>query len=33
MHELSEEAVRQDKVHKVIIMIEMGDLARRCDAG
>lgn len=26
MHELSEEAVRQDKVHKVIIMIEMGDL-------
>lgn len=26
LHELSEEAVRQDKVHKVIIMIEMGDL-------
>lgn len=26
MHELSDEAVRQDKVHKVIIMIEMGDL-------
>jgi len=26
MHELSEEAVRQDKIHKVIIMIEMGDL-------
>jgi len=26
MHELSEEAVRQNKVHKVIIMIEMGDL-------
>lgn len=26
MHELSEEAVRQEKVHKVIIMIEMGDL-------
>jgi len=26
MHELSEEAVRQGKVHKVIIMIEMGDL-------
>ncbi|NBC27021.1 MAG: alanine/ornithine racemase family PLP-dependent enzyme [Bacteroidetes bacterium] len=26
MHELSEEAVRQDKVHNVIIMIEMGDL-------
>ena len=26
LHELSEEAVRQKKVHKVIIMIEMGDL-------
>lgn len=26
MHELSEEAVRQNRVHKVIIMIEMGDL-------
>lgn len=26
MHELSKEAKRQDKVHKVIIMIEMGDL-------
>jgi len=26
MHALSEEAVRQDKVHEVIIMIEMGDL-------
>ena len=26
MHELSEEAVKQKKVHKVIIMIEMGDL-------
>jgi len=26
MHELSDEAVRQNKVHKVIIMIEMGDL-------
>jgi ornithine racemase len=26
LHALSEEAVRQDKVHKVIIMIEMGDL-------
>lgn len=26
MHELSEEAVRQDKIHEVIIMIEMGDL-------
>ncbi len=26
MHELSEEAVRQNKIHKVIIMIEMGDL-------
>jgi len=26
MHELSEEAERQGKVHKVIIMIEMGDL-------
>lgn len=26
LHELSEEAERQDKVHKVIIMIEMGDL-------
>ncbi|MGF1671651.1 MAG: alanine racemase [Balneolaceae bacterium] len=26
LHELSDEAVRQDKVHKVIIMIEMGDL-------
>lgn len=26
LHELSEEAKRQEKVHKVIIMIEMGDL-------
>ncbi|MDZ7718443.1 MAG: alanine/ornithine racemase family PLP-dependent enzyme [Balneolaceae bacterium] len=26
LHELSEEAERQDKIHKVIIMIEMGDL-------
>jgi predicted amino acid racemase len=26
LHELSEEALKQDKVHKVIIMIEMGDL-------
>lgn len=26
LHELSEEAQRQDKTHKVIIMIEMGDL-------
>ncbi len=26
LHELSEEAIRQNKVHKVIIMIEMGDL-------
>lgn len=26
LHELSKEAQRQDKVHKVIIMIEMGDL-------
>ncbi len=26
LHALSEEAVRQEKVHKVIIMIEMGDL-------
>jgi len=26
MHALSEEAARQDKVHEVIIMIEMGDL-------
>ncbi|NBB76759.1 MAG: alanine/ornithine racemase family PLP-dependent enzyme [Bacteroidetes bacterium] len=26
LHELSEEALNQDKVHKVIIMIEMGDL-------
>lgn len=26
LHDLSEEAERQDKVHKVIIMIEMGDL-------
>ncbi len=26
LHELSDEAVRQKKVHKVIIMIEMGDL-------
>src|SRR5699024_1899657 len=26
LHELSKEAKRQDKVHKVIVMIEMGDL-------
>lgn len=26
LHELSDEAVRQDRTHKVIIMIEMGDL-------
>ena len=26
LHELSDEAMRQDRVHKVIIMIEMGDL-------
>lgn len=26
LHDLSEEAERQDKIHKVIIMIEMGDL-------
>jgi ornithine racemase len=26
LHELSDEAVRQDRIHKVIIMIEMGDL-------
>ena len=26
LHELSDEAVKQEKVHKVIIMIEMGDL-------
>jgi predicted amino acid racemase len=26
LHELSDEAVRQDRLHKVIIMIEMGDL-------
>lgn len=26
LHELSDEAVKQDRIHKVIIMIEMGDL-------
>lgn len=26
LHALSEEAIRQDRIHKVIIMIEMGDL-------
>jgi ornithine racemase len=26
LHELSDEAMRQDRIHKVIIMIEMGDL-------
>jgi predicted amino acid racemase len=26
---LSKEAIKQNKTHKIIIMIEMGDLARR----